>query len=59
MGKYSKLAGATLGGAVGTLIVWGIQMTGTEVPAEVGAAIATICGAILTYFFPANEQATQ
>lgn len=37
-----KVQSAGIGGAVATLIVWGATALGVEVPAEVGAAIATV-----------------
>ena len=37
-----KVQGAGIGGAVATLVVWVASAAGVDVPAEVGAALATI-----------------
>ena len=44
-----KIQGATLAGAIVTVLVWGISLTGVEVPGIVGAAMATICSSGLGY----------
>lgn len=45
----SATAGSGFGGAVGAIIVWGLQQAGYNVPSEIGIAIATVCGIVVTF----------
>lgn len=63
MKRYSKAIGAGvgtgLGAAVSTLIIYLLRQFGVEVPADVEAAIAVICTAVITiigvYLAPPND----
>lgn len=45
----SKVAAGGIGGAAAVLIVWTAGELGVEMPAEVGAAIATLIGFAAAY----------
>lgn len=54
----STFASATLGTALAVVTVWIIEAaTGVQVPGEVGAALGTIGGALVGYFFPGGTRA--
>ena len=46
---WAQAAGGGLGGAVGAVIVWGLQQAGADVPAEIGIAISTICSVLIGF----------
>ena len=49
----STTVGATaLGGAIATIVIWILTITGIVVPDTVAAAIATLCAAIFGWFVP-------
>ena len=48
-----KVQSAGIGGAVATVIIFGAQQLGLEIPGEVGAAIATIVAFAAGYLKPA------
>lgn len=45
----SATAGSGFGGAVGAVVVWGLQQAGLSVPPEIGIAISTICAIVVTF----------
>jgi hypothetical protein len=47
-----KVTAATLAGAIATILIWILQLTGVDVPAEVAAAIATLLAAVAGYLTP-------
>lgn len=54
----STIASATVGTALAVVTVWLIEaFAGVTVPATVGAALGTIGGAVIGYFFPGGTRA--
>ena len=53
-----KVAAAGVSGAVALIIVWIVGMFGVEVPAEVGAALATILAFVGGYLIPDASTST-
>jgi hypothetical protein len=52
-----KVQAGALGGAVGIIIAWILSgPVGLDVPAEVGAAISTVCSFALAWLIPAKDQ---
>ena len=49
-----KVASGALGGAVATLVLWIIDVTGVELPQAVAAAIATIVVFAVAYLVPSE-----
>lgn len=47
-----KVSSGALGGAVATVILWAISLTGIDVPAAVAAAIATVVVTAVAYLVP-------
>lgn len=47
-----KVAFGTLGGSLAALLLWLLSLWGVEVPAEVAAAIAVVCGSLVAYLVP-------
>lgn len=47
-----KVTAATLAGAIATILVWVLHLTGVDIPAEVAAAITTILAAVAGYMAP-------
>jgi hypothetical protein len=45
-----KVAAGGIGGAAAVLIVWAAGELGVSMPAEVGAAVATLIGFVAAYF---------
>lgn len=42
-------AGSGLGGAVGSVVVWVLELNGVSVPAEIGIAISTACSMLVGF----------
>lgn len=42
-------AGSGFGGAVGAIVVWGLQQAGLSIPPEIGIAISTVCSAAVAF----------
>ena len=49
-----KVGAAALGGALATVIVWALSLAHVEVPAEVAAAMATLCAFAAGYIVKDN-----
>lgn len=47
-----KVAAGTTAGAASAVIVWALSLAGVDMPAEVGAAIATLLAAAAGYLVP-------
>ena len=47
-----KVTAAALAGAVATILVWILHLTGIDIPPEVAAAITTILAAVAGYLAP-------
>jgi hypothetical protein len=47
-----KVSSGALSGAVATVILWAISLTGIDVPAVVAAAIATVVVTAVAYLVP-------
>ncbi|MCW2864743.1 MAG: hypothetical protein JWP48_6451 [Actinoallomurus sp.] len=47
-----KVTAATLAGAVVTILVWILHLTGVDIPSEVAAAITTVLAAVAGYMAP-------
>jgi hypothetical protein len=47
-----KVTAAALAGAVATILVWILHLTGVDIPPEVAAAITTILAAVAGYMAP-------
>ena len=47
-----KVTAAALAGAVATILVWILHLTGVDIPPEVAAAITTILAAAAGYLAP-------
>lgn len=47
-----KVTAATLAAAIVTILVWGANVAGVEVPSEVQGAVTTILVAVAGYFAP-------
>jgi len=47
-----KVTAATLAGAVVTILVWVLHLTGVDIPSEVAAAITTVLAAVAGYMAP-------
>jgi hypothetical protein len=47
-----KVTAAALAGAVVTILVWVLHLTGIDIPAEVAAAITTVLAAVAGYLAP-------
>lgn len=47
-----KVTAATLAGAVVTILVWVLKLSGVDIPAEVATAITTILVAVAGYLAP-------
>jgi hypothetical protein len=47
-----KVTAATLAGAITTVLVWILHLTGVDIPSEVSAALATILAAVAGYMAP-------
>lgn len=45
----ASTAGTGVGGAIGAVIVWGLQQTGLTVPPEIGIALSTLCAAAVAF----------
>lgn len=43
---WASSAGAGLGGAIGAVVVWGMEQAGLNVTPEVGISISTICSIV-------------
>ena len=57
MSNYSKLIGSLIGGVVGMLAAFGIDLSGV-MTAEVQSAIATVLGSLIgTFIAPKNVEA--
>jgi len=58
MNQYNKSMQTVLGGAIATMVVWGLDaFAGVTMPAEVGAALATIIAVLANMIGPANAPA--
>ncbi|GAG36701.1 unnamed protein product [marine sediment metagenome] len=51
-----KVAGGVLAGAITVILVWVLSLFGVEVPGAVGAALATVVGAISAWLVPEGSQ---
>jgi len=51
-GPRTTVGATAVGGAIGTILIWIITLTGVFVPDTVAAAIATLCAAVFGWFFP-------
>lgn len=51
-GPNTTVGATALGGAIGTIIIWVLSMSGIIVPDTVAAAIATVCAAVFGWFVP-------
>lgn len=52
----STVSGALLGTPLAIIIVWAArEFGGVSIPGEVGAAIGTVCGAVIGYFFAGGK----
>jgi hypothetical protein len=47
-----KVTAATLAGAIATILVWVLHLTGVDIPPEVAAAMATVLAAVAGYLAP-------
>ncbi len=47
-----KVTAATLAGAIVTIAIWVLHLTGVDVPAEVAAAITTVLAGVAGYMAP-------
>ena len=47
-----KVTAATLAGAIVSIAVWIMHLTGIDIPAEVAAAITTVLAAVAGYLAP-------
>jgi hypothetical protein len=47
-----KVTAATLAGAVVTIVVWILKLSGVDLPAEVATAITTVLVAVAGYMAP-------
>lgn len=47
-----KVTAATLAGAIVSITVWLLHLTGVDIPAEVAAAITTVLAAVAGYLAP-------
>lgn len=52
---HPKVASGALGGAIASLAVWLIGLTGVDIPPTVAAAIATIVYAVVAYLVPGQQ----
>jgi hypothetical protein len=48
----NKVTAGGIGGALASIIVWGVSLAGVEVPPEVAAAVATVVSFALAYLVP-------
>jgi len=46
---WAATAGSGFGGAVGAVVVWGLQQTGLVIPPEIGIAISTVCSVLIAF----------
>lgn len=51
-GPNTTVGATALGGAIGTIIIWVLSISGIIVPDTVAAAIATVCAAVFGWFVP-------
>lgn len=51
-----KVTGAGLSGALAIILVWAAGLGGVEVPAEVGAAFATVISVGTAYLLPEHAR---
>jgi hypothetical protein len=49
---HVKIASGALAGGVASIAVWGIGLTGVDMPPAIGAAIATVTYAAIAYLVP-------
>lgn len=49
MGNKTTVGTTALGGALAAIIVWIIVANGIDVPGQIGAAIAVVCGSVLGF----------
>jgi hypothetical protein len=47
-----KVSSGALGGAVATVILWAVGLTGVSIPSAVAAAIATVVVTAVAYLVP-------
>jgi hypothetical protein len=47
-----KVTAATLAGAIATILVWILHLTGVDIPSEVAAAMTTVLAAVAGYMAP-------
>jgi hypothetical protein len=47
-----KVTAATLAGAIATILIWVLHLTGVDMPSEVAAAITTVLAAVAGYLAP-------
>jgi hypothetical protein len=47
-----KVTAATLAGAIVTILIWILHLTGVDIPSEVAAAITTVLAAVAGYMAP-------
>jgi len=47
-----KVAGGMLAGALAVIVIWVFSLFGIDVPGAVGAAFATVLGALVAWFVP-------
>lgn len=53
-----KVSAAGLSGAVTTVVLWLVELSGVEVPAVVAAAVTTIVAASMGYYVPSAPYET-
>ena len=51
-GPTTTVGATALGGAMGTILVWILSLSGIIVPDTVAGAIATVCAALFGWFVP-------
>jgi hypothetical protein len=52
----TKVGAGGIGGALASIIVWGVSLAGVDVPAEVAAAFATVVSFAVGYLVPEKSQ---
>lgn len=52
---HPKVAGATIAGAISTILMWLLTLASVDVPPGVAAAFTTLIALIVGYFVPVDD----